>query len=423
LNAPIVRWWFRWILRIHGDASSVGNREITRIITHAIFWWEGPNQRAEFRTHAKFSKRLYYAFRPLWWAIHFWDQLFADRWLPRLSFGFNTLTTYPDADPETTTVDGMVAQEYALGAGVVWSTIRAGAGTYAEDSVADNSVVYIRPDSGTNKWREIDRGIHLFDTSSLTVWSAISAAVMSLWGTSKADDLSISPDVDIYVSAPASTTALATGDFDSLGSTSQTGSPITYTNWGIAGYNDFTFNATGRGNISKTGISKFGTRNANYDVSGTAPAWSYSAGTYRSKMQAYFADQTGTTNDPKLVVTYTTNVQVADSGSGTDAISVLATFPISDSGSGTDSMSVVLAPDDSGVVNTLFHFTSLTGGGAGALDSIDGGSLIDGDRAFCIVGGAFMVYYLDADSGASESVPNVIAPDTNPGTKRWIKCT
>lgn len=35
---------------------------------------------------------VYRAFRPIWWAIHYWDELIADRWLPELSYGFDTLT-------------------------------------------------------------------------------------------------------------------------------------------------------------------------------------------------------------------------------------------------------------------------------------------------------------------------------------------
>lgn len=63
--------------------------------------------------------------------------------------------------------------------------------------------------------------------------------------------------------------------------------------------------------------------------------------------------------------------------------------------------------------------SSLTGGGEGALDAIDGRNVSDGDRAVVI---ADLVYFyiLDADSGLSESSPNVIAPDTNPENKRWV---
>src|SRR5512140_1149174 len=66
-------------------------------------------------------------------------------------------------------------------------------------------------------------------------------------------------------------------------------------------------------------------------------------------------------------------------------------------------------------------FTALTGGTAAALDSIDGNSLVDGDVAIVLASGTFYAYLLDADSGASESSPSVISPDTNAGTKRWIQ--
>jgi len=64
--------------------------------------------------------------------------------------------------------------------------------------------------------------------------------------------------------------------------------------------------------------------------------------------------------------------------------------------------------------------TLLTGGTAAALDSIDGATLLDGDRAFVAVSGVLYYYVLDDDSGAAEASPNIIAPDTNPGNKRWI---
>lgn len=68
----------------------------------------------------------------------------------------------------------------------------------------------------------------------------------------------------------------------------------------------------------------------------------------------------------------------------------------------------------------FYGATSLTGGGAGALDAIDGADLSDGDGAVVIKDGMHHVYHLDASSGATEAVPKVIAPDNNPGTKRWV---
>jgi len=303
LNAPIIGRWFRRILRISGESSSVGSRRIFRILPHAIFWWHGNKQIAEFRTHAKFSKRLYFAFRTLWWAMHAWDWCVADRWVPELSFGFSTLTKYPDADPETNTVDGYVAHTYNLGSGVDWAVLVAGVGTSAVDTALVDSGVLVRCDNVTDKYRQINRSIFLFNTAALTAYASISAAVMSISSNFKFDDGTLAPNVDIYTSAPASDTALAAGDFDSFGSESQTGSPISYASWSTAGYNDFTFNATGRGNISKTGISKFGARNQNYDVASSPPAWT---STFKAYLDFYYAEQTGTTDDPKLVVTYTT---------------------------------------------------------------------------------------------------------------------
>lgn len=69
--------------------------------------------------------------------------------------------------------------------------------------------------------------------------------------------------------------------------------------------------------------------------------------------------------------------------------------------------------------NFISILTSLTGGGAKSLDSIDGNALSAGDIAKVVTADYVREYYLNATSGASESVPNVIAPDSNAGTKRW----
>ena len=71
---------------------------------------------------------------------------------------------------------------------------------------------------------------------------------------------------------------------------------------------------------------------------------------------------------------------------------------------------------------TLWAAYGLTGGGAGNpdLDYFDGDLLADGDIAFVQSSSALYVYWLDDDSAAAESSPNVISPDTNPGNKRWL---
>jgi hypothetical protein len=60
------------------------------------------------------------------------------------------------------------------------------------------------------------------------------------------------------------------------------------------GYKDMRLNATGIGWINKTGYTKFGIRLSN-DTDDSAP-------TARNYVHLYMSEQTGTTNDPKLVV-------------------------------------------------------------------------------------------------------------------------
>lgn len=70
----------------------------------------------------------------------------------------------------------------------------------------------------------------------------------------------------------------------------------------------------------------------------------------------------------------------------------------------------------------FYPCVALTGaGGTGALDEINGAELADKDGALVILqNSGIYIYSLVAGSGLSEDVPRIIAPNTNPGTKRWI---
>jgi len=69
----------------------------------------------------------------------------------------------------------------------------------------------------------------------------------------------------------------------------------------------------------------------------------------------------------------------------------------------------------------VYGATSLIGGGAGALDAIDGAGLADKDIAIVSIAlDSTLIYTLDADSAAAESSPAIIAMDANGGNKRWI---
>lgn len=299
LNSPGIGRLMRRSLRINmADVSMPRNTKIVEIApNHYTVQLPSGEYRSDFRTHPKYAKRVYYSWKTVWWLMHYWDEVFADRRVPALSFGFATLTAYPDPSIEVATTDGYTQASISG----TWAELIAAAGGFADHTVTQHSFFTIAATNVPDQWTQADRSIFLFDTSALGGGAVISAAVLSVYGWIKTDTLAAAPTADIYTSNPASNTTLIGTDYSTLGSVSQTGAPIPYASFVTAAYNDFTFNATGISNVSKTGISKFGGRNANYDVAAVAPTWS-SFGFTRDLVN--FADFAGTTSDPKLVVTY-----------------------------------------------------------------------------------------------------------------------
>lgn len=276
---------------------------VVALLPHASIVQHGRVRVADVRTHAKHAKRLHDHFLPLWTLFHWFDARIANPFVPAFNLGFDTLTISPDpSDPGVTTVDGMLQR------GPVdepWATITTSAGTNHASTETISRVAYMQASATVNQWKDLRRSIFLFDTSVLGASASISAAVLSLFANpgSRIDQNGTTPDIDIYLSTPAALTTLAHGDFSNIGSVSQTGAPISYAAWTDSVYNDFTLNATGRGNLNPSGVSKFGARNANFDAAGIAPT--YGGTDFLSGFEASMADANGSTNDPKLVVTFT----------------------------------------------------------------------------------------------------------------------
>ena len=224
-------------------------------------------------------------------------QLGLSRQIPDIAkvIHLGTTTYYPDANPETTTVDGYVRR------GAVdqtFANIRAGAGTASGDT---DTNVDMRLDASTttDQFALLDRHIILFDASSIPDTDVISTATLSAFGQSKANAIG-SPDYHIAASTPASNTALVYADFSQVQTTSF--GSITYANWSTSAYNDVVLNASGISNISVTDISKFSSQ-LSWDINASfTGTWSSAA---NSLFGEYFADQTGTTNDPRLTVIVT----------------------------------------------------------------------------------------------------------------------
>ncbi|MFH1428667.1 MAG: glycine-rich domain-containing protein, partial [Candidatus Margulisiibacteriota bacterium] len=206
-------------------------------------------------------------------------------------------TFYPDPSAEVNSVDGIVRETTA---GQTWVQLTGGTGDDAYDALTTMSVTWAE-DVGADTWKEAQRMIILFDTSALSAGASVNSATLSIYGSVKQDPSNNAGDINIYASDPASNTVLAGGDYDSIGTTAFS-TAITYDGWNIAGYNDFILNANGIAAIDVSGVSKFGARNANKDVAGSAPTWVN--GTNEFRITGKTAETSGTTNDPKLVIDY-----------------------------------------------------------------------------------------------------------------------
>ena len=72
------------------------------------------------------------------------------------------------------------------------------------------------------------------------------------------------------------------------------------------------------------------------------------------------------------------------------------------------------------MTTTYYPAKGLIGGVADDLDFHDGAILNDDDIGIVSVSDNVYIYRLEATSGAAESSPDVISPDSNAGNKRWL---
>src|SRR3990167_8811565 len=264
-------WIGRYVFRIYGKRSDVGKNKITKIVPNAIFWDESVfTKKAEFRTHNKYSKRLFHAFYFIWYLFHVWDTIIANTLKPAWNLGFDSLTVYPDASVETTSVDGYVYR--GDGTDQTFTALRDGAGSVANDTAGTNTIIsYISTTTTTDKWDYLYRSFFLFDTSALNDGATITAGVLSFYITNKTDVFSQS--VGILASNPASNTAIAAGDYAGFTQTTRQATDKTIASITTSAYNDWTLNATGISNISLTSITKFGVKTS-ADIDNVEPTWS-----------------------------------------------------------------------------------------------------------------------------------------------------
>jgi len=185
------------------------------------------------------------------------------------------------------TNDGRVKR--GSGDGENWSTVRgatAGTEVFSTESYSNYAVqTYVNTNYGGGT--EIDRSFFYFNTSDLPDNATIVTATLSLYGYSTAEST-------VCVQEGTQSDTLTTEDYDAF-----TGNEFGHTtSWTTSGYNNISFNDTGKGKINKTGTTKLCVREYPHDYQNVDP------GATENRCGMYYADNTNTAYDPKLVITY-----------------------------------------------------------------------------------------------------------------------
>ena len=266
-------------------------------------WLIGKGEyQTEFHSKAVFFRKL----------LHRWDEIVRDLehplFVPKyvvhngrklaVPMGGATTTKYPDADSESSSVDGYIGfQGLDPGDRSNWSDTRTDDGTLVSSvGIVRDAHALINSTAHYNSgWEDFTRGFMLFDTSSIGSGQSVSAAVYSFTSSQK-NDTATDDTWNIVSSAPASNTALVAGDFDSVGSTSFGTIETTGVTADSSTYNDITLNSSGRSAVAVAGVTKFGFR--------WEPDRADSEEQSTSQILQLSADTASNSKDPKLVVTH-----------------------------------------------------------------------------------------------------------------------
>ena len=205
-----------------------------------------------------------------------------------------TTIIYPDAGTGGATVDGHVKRS---GVDESFSAIRTGAGVANSATTANENCAQLTATATSNQYSVLRRSIITADSSAVPSGDTVTTFTVSLYGTGKNNELG-NPDLDVVTATPASNNALVNDDYTYTNFGTTALGSVAYGSFSKSGYNDISCDVSG---VTKAGITKIGLR-LSWDTDNSAPTWT--TGTPVSSFQIYFADQAGTTNDPKLTIVH-----------------------------------------------------------------------------------------------------------------------
>ena len=220
----------------------------------------------------------------------------------------DTLLTYPTIDGYA---DDTTSSAYATLRGDTGAAAASGSTTTVNAPLIDSA-------STSPNFHIFRRAILSFDTSTIPDTATINRANFSLYVTAKENGLG-SPAYGITGGNLASNTAIAAGDYDGFNST-RYASDIAYASIGTSARNNWSLNAAGLANISKTGYTVIYFRD-NWDIDNSAPTYAKSVTTSITWNPVGY---TGTANDPYLEVVYSVTPVASFSADVTTGASPLA---------------------------------------------------------------------------------------------------
>ena len=301
LNHKLLKIPIRYLFGI--TEKDVNKREYISKITPNSFhvFIEKNRYRGQFYTNNIYSYLVYINFKQIWLLMHKWDELFADIYLPQLSFGFSTLIVYPDDDPETNTVDGYCGVYVPTGAS--YSTILTASGTESDDSATTAYLKLNAYDATTFDGNF--RIASLFDTSALGSGASINSATYSVYGYgTKLSGMLDKTDTETVEVANTSQirdpTSVLDQDYDNMLNDKNSYGSMDWLSLSTSAYNDITLNASGEALINDTGITYLGLI-MGWDRSNS---FGGTIGGGEMYFAIYTADYTTLTRGPKLTIDY-----------------------------------------------------------------------------------------------------------------------
>ena len=207
-----------------------------------------------------------------------------------------TSTFYPDPNVETTSCDG---ETNCTATDEAFATIRAANGTSVRDDQVDYYLAWML--GGTMAGYDgFKRGLTIWDTSALPDTDSISAATASWWVLVLSDSAAVQ-SICVVEGFSTFSTGLSSTDYEgNLASNTEWASRVLLSDITPSQYSNFALNATGLAGVNKTGVTKICTRLSG-DLDNSDPGISPGG---LDGVSASGAEETGTTQDPKLVVTH-----------------------------------------------------------------------------------------------------------------------